>query len=331
MAANSQIEWTDATWNPIAGCSIVSPGCHNCYAMRTAARLEAMGQAKYSGTTKKTNGKVLWTGKVNLNAEALSIPLQWRKPKRVFVNSMSDLFHDDVPDWFIDRVFGVMAVCPQHTFQVLTKRAERMARYFQGERKYAGEPVDLKFAIAVCAGNMVEDGDIAADAVHTGPWPLPNVWLGVSVEDRKRIDRIDHLRHTLAAVRFLSIEPLLEDLGEIDLTGISWVIVGGESGHGARPMHPDWARSLRDQCEAASVPFFFKQWGEWAPGDQDDSQRRGVSAIHAANQRDRVWFPPLESNDERCPIFRVGKKAAGRLLDGRTWDEFPAIQPEPTP
>lgn len=210
----STIEWTDATWNPLTGCNKVSPGCKHCYAERMAGRLQHMGVSNYQ------NGFEL-----TLHEHALEIPRRWRSPRTVFVNSMSDLFHVDVPLEFIQRVFKVMAETPQHRYQILTKRAERLeelAPYLE--------------------------------------WPA-NVWMGVSVETLNYADRINYLRQVPAAVRFLSLEPLLEPLPELDLTGIHWAIVGGESGPGARPMEEGWVRDLRDQCQRAQVAFFFKQWG----------------------------------------------------------------------
>ena len=256
MAVASKIQWTDATWNPTAGCSVISPGCTRCYAMRDAWRLahnpNPKIQAKYAATVRKVNGKPVWTGRVNLDKEALLAPLRWRKPRRVFVDSMSDLFHENVPDEWIDRVFAVMALTRRQTYQVLTKRPERMQTHFahlrERERAVYGALLDL--AIPRNLGRPI--GCLL---------PLRNVWLGVSVEDRRQLYRIDDLRATPAAIRFLSIEPLLEDLGEIDLTGVDWVIVGGESGPDARPFDIAWARSLRDLCQAAGVAFFMKQLG----------------------------------------------------------------------
>jgi protein gp37 len=310
MAANSKIEWTEATWNPIAGCSIVSPGCHHCYAMRTAARLEAMGQAKYAGTTKKVDGKTLWTGRINLDEPTLSLPLLTKKPTVWFVNSMSDLFHHDVPHHFISRVFGVMASCPQHTFQVLTKRAERMRWYVQAVYE---SPKDHDW----WPSSMWHTRSIE---------PLANVWLGASTEDQPRFDeRINWLLQTPAAVRFISAEPLLGPIDAELYLGLAdtvtatpwldWVIAGGESGHGARPMHPDWARRLRDECVAASVPFFFKQWGEWA--DFDHAYDVCADRRYKAGSMQQVFVAGKAMN-------RVGKIAAGRLLDGREWNEMPS-------
>jgi protein gp37 len=234
MAHGTGIEWTQSTWNPVTGCTKVSAGCKYCYAERMAERLHAMGQANYRNGFRLT-----------LQPHMLELPLRWKKPQSIFVNSMSDLFHDEVPLEYIQRVFDVMRRASWHSFQVLTKRSERLAR-------------------------------LSADL----PWP-PNIWMGVSVENDTHRTRIDDLRVTGAAVKFLSLEPLLGPLSALDLHDINWVIVGGESGPNARPMHPSWPIDVRDQCQHANVPFFFKQWGG------------------------------------------QNKKRAGRVLDGRTWDQQP--------
>jgi protein gp37 len=219
MSDRSSIEWTDATWNPVRGCTKISPGCAHCYAETFAERFRGVPGHPYE------QGFDL-----RLIPEKLAEPFKWASRRRVFVNSMSDLFHEGVPDEYILRVADVMKAANWHTFQVLTKRSERMAELLKTKLRFAAE--------------------------------LPHIWWGVSVENRKHgLPRIDYLRAAPAVVRFLSVEPLLEDLGVIDLNGIHWVIVGGESGHGARPMHADWVRSVRDQCQAAGVKFFFKQWG----------------------------------------------------------------------
>lgn len=242
MATVSAIEWTEETWNPATGCSKVSAGCENCYAEVMARRLHAMGVAGYD------NGF-----NVTLMPSRLDQPLYKKKPTRYFVNSMSDLFHERIPDEYIARVFSVMEKTPQHTYQILTKRAYRLPDYF-------------------------------------GVNQLPsNVWLGVTVEDRASgVPRIDHLRNVSAAVRFLSIEPLLEDLGDIDLTDIHWVIVGGESGPKARPMNEEWVLSVKERCDHYGSAFFFKQWGTWG-----------------------------------ADMVKRNKKANGRLLLGRKWDAYP--------
>lgn len=270
MAGRSSIEWTDRTWNPVTGCTKLSSGCEHCYAEAIAHR--------FAGSAAFPAGFA-----VTLHPERLGAPRRWRAPSRVFVNSMSDLFHSEVPTEFIARVFAVMAATPRHTYQVLTKRPARMR--------------------ALLRRPLLDDVE----------WPLPNVWLGVSTEDQHWAQiRIPVLLATPAAVRFVSAEPLLGALrlhgswlGELGSGGLDWVIVGGESGRAARPMRPGWARSLRDQCQAAGVAFFFKQWGEWAPHPD----------------------PPL-AGAEDPPMVRVGKKAAGRVLEGRTYDELP---PPPVP
>lgn len=329
--SKSTIEWTDDTWNPVSGCTRVSAGCDNCYAVKMTKRLEAMGQEKYTGLV--NIGKGHFNGVVKTHEDVLTIPLKVRKPRRYFVNSMSDLFHRDVPLEFINKVFAVMALCPQHTFQILTKRPERMAEYMNlpcpikvrprwcdAVRQMVSDKVlplyDDGFShnLAEAWVNRLGVSLASPFIVDYPDKPLRNVWLGTSVEDQQTADeRIPHLLKCPAAVRFLSCEPLL---GPVDLTRlpvgrnfidclrcdfhggqgsviagppsgtgpVDWVIVGGESGPGARPMHPDWARSLRDQCVAAGVPYFFKQWGG------------------------------------------VDKKSTGRIIDGRTWDEFPVVK-----
>lgn len=321
MADRTSIEWTDASWNPIRGCSLVSAGCANCYAMKQAHRFGGVGQP-YDALTELGPQGTRWTGQVRLVPELLDQPLRWRKPRRIFVCSMSDLFHENVPDDFIDRVFAVMALAPQHTFQVLTKRPARMGRYFCQDRMGVIDRA-VEF-VADRRGDVA--GRVVLENLEAGGWPLPNVWLGVSVEDQKTADeRIPLLLQIPAAVRWISAEPVLEpiDLSQfiplnryssyraargamLNMPGLDWVVIGGESGPGARPMHPDWARSIRDQCVAAGVPFFFKQWGDLvARRDHDPKRLMDRFAV------DRFFK-------------RVGKKAAGRVLDDRTWDEFPA-------
>ncbi len=238
MSTSSKIEWTEQTWNPTVGCTKISPGCKHCYAEKMALRLQAMGMRGYE------NGFGL-----SLMPERLAEPLERRKPTIYFVNSMSDLFHEEVPFEYIDKVFDVMKRAHQHTFQVLTKRAERMADY--------------------CLGKTIP----------------PNVWLGVSVEDRKHgLPRIELLRGIDVMVRFLSIEPLLEDLGKPDFSDLHWVIVGGESGSKARPMQRQWVDGIKRQCDKYGVPFFFKQWGTWGPDGQKRSKK-----TNGRNYKGRVW------------------------------------------
>lgn len=249
MSDKSAIEWTDATWNPTTGCDRVSPGCANCYALNLAARLKRMGQPAY-----QVDGDPRTSGPgfaLTLHPERVALPLRWARPRRVFVNSMSDLFHPDVPDAFIASVFAAMALGGRHTFQLLSKRPERMRAWLTRDNAEASvreAAYELDFGRAVTTMDLT-------------PWPLPNVWLGASVENARWRTRIDELRETPAAVRFLSCEPLLGPLGELDLEGIHWVIVGGESGSRHRPVQPAWVTEIRDQCASVEVPFFFKQWG----------------------------------------------------------------------
>lgn len=252
--AESQIEWTDSTWNPVAGCSLASAGCKNCYAMKMAHRLEAMGIEKYAGLTQKHGKNITWNGAIREDRSTLDAPLRWRKSRKIFVNSMSDLFHPDVSDDFILEVWRVMRETPHHNYQILTKRPERMQEIVSGQ-------VELV---------------------------LPNVWLGTSVEDMAATHRIDALRHTPATIRFISFEPLISSVGVIDLTGIHWAIVGGESGANARPIREVWIDEIHSQCVTYNTAFFFKQWGAWGK----DNQKRS-------------------------------KKANGREYRGRTWDEMP--------
>ncbi|MBI1243795.1 MAG: DUF5131 family protein [Alphaproteobacteria bacterium] len=311
----TKIEWTDETWNPIAGCSIVSKGCTNCFAMKMAARLEAMGQAKYAGLTMPSKAGPVWTGNIGVAAgRPFTQPLRWNRPRRVFVNSMSDLFHEGVSDDTIDKVFAIMALTPQHTYQVLTKRPERARAYLSVDRRRA-----IMAAIANLAPFAGDDALVIYTDIKLGErWPLPNGWLGVSVEDQATADeRIPLLLDTPAAVRWISAEPLL---GPVELTQygsarLDWVVVGGESGPGARAMHPDWPRSLRDQCAAAGVPFLFKQHGAWLSVRDDEGQiRYGEHLV-------KVWGGPDKGGDDA--VYRVGKHAAGRVLDGRLHDEYP--------
>lgn len=341
MSDNTGIEWTDATWNPVTGCTKVSAGCDNCYAEKIAHR--------FAGTKAYPNGF-----EVTLRPERLDWPLRKRKPLRIFVNSMSDLFHDQVSDEYIAQVFAVMAAAPQHTFQVLTKRHARMRSLLS----------DIRFRQKVAS--------IVSDRAGEPPfepypefhrvfdsWPLPNVWLGASTENQKWADvRIPALLDTPAAVRFISAEPLL---GPINLRrewgygpGIDWIIVGGESGPGARPMHPDWARALRDQRNTVGAAFLFKQWGEWGtasrtgspalarlPAPMDPHGRLDFRGGVAMTDDGNVYQPgdldwpdgPRRGEAHRADfphhhptyLYRVGKKRTGRELDGRTWDQYPEV------
>lgn len=293
-STSTKIEWTERTWNPVRGCSLVSPGCTNCYAMGQAHRFSGAGKPYEGLTRKRVSLGPVWTGEVRLVREALGEPLSWRKPSRVFVNSMSDLFHEGVPDGFITDVWRIMFSAPQHTFQVLTKRPERARSWLAKwtdrieddyEPKLARGPAATRAAHKSGRAHLFADMIEGWGAPPPGAafptydwaegmirWPnvLRNVWLGVSVEDRKfGLPRIAHLRATPAAVRFLSIEPLLEDLGSIDLTGISWVIVGGESGHGARRCDVRWIRNIVAQCREQGVAVFVKQLGAFVVDRND--------------------------------------------------------------
>lgn len=310
MANNSKIEWTQATWNPITGCDKVSQGCKNCYAEIMHRRLMKMHTRKYNKP---------FLGDVSFHEDDLGIPLKRKKPTIYFVNSMSDLWHPYVLFEWIESIFFVMAESQQHTFQILTKRPEIAIDFYQWLKKRNREWWDAR------------------------PWPLPNVWIGTSVEDQKTADeRIPHLIKIPAAVRFLSCEPLLGEIVlswnqngfKVDEKGanLHWCIVGGESGHKARPMHPDWVRSLRDQCKAAGIPFFFKQWGQWGPYEKaraliTPEQSLGVfKSIHVYHNG-KVEENPLytDVDSELCEwMFKLGKHAAGNVLDGKTHLNYPA-------
>ena len=366
MSTNSSIEWTDATWNTLSGCTRISEGCDHCYIERTPPF--RMAHRKFDSP--RIGGS---TG-IILHEDRLELPLHWRNPRRVFVNSLADLFHDDVPAEHIAKVFATMARAERHTFQVLTKRPARMRSLL------ADGGVKLLEATS---------DEATAMALYDAYWPLPNVWIGTSVESQKWADiRVPQLLRTEAAIRFLSIEPLL---GPIDLHGpihadgplrgsrtkltywltgepqwapeetgptgvvmqplavgpqIDWVIVGGESGPGARPMHPDWARKLRDQCVESNVPFFLKQWGEWGvdwPLDKDGRIVPGPRGLRVTVANDGAIYQPgdlsypdgprygeaIRADHNRAnltPMYRLGKHATGRELDGRTWDEQPLVR-----
>lgn len=326
----SKIEWTDRTWNPVRGCSLVSEGCRNCYAMKQAHRFSGKG-LPFEGLTKNTNSGVKWTGDIRLVPDSLDEPFKWKKPSMVFVNSMSDLFHEDVPFEFIDKVLDTIMQTPWHTYQVLTKRTERMMDYLSYSEEKNG--IVLSFN--------------------------RNLWLGVSVEDQKTADqRIPKLLEAPAKIKWISAEPLL---GSIDLvkyldapwelpqTQLAWVVVGGESGHGARPMHPDWVRTIRDQCKESQTPFFFKQWGEYLPfqptaqppfyarcSDNAEFDSHGMNFIDPMTAEPGKWLGyqwydhdvatmmDFETNSELLTTYlKVGKSKSGNYLDGRQHLEFP--------
>lgn len=403
MSDGSAIEWTDATWNPITGCTLVSDGCRHCYAAELATTRLRNHPSRAGLARKNAAGEAKFTGEVRINKQWLDQPLRWKRPRRIFVCAHSDLFHEAVPDGWIDQVFAVMALAPQHTFQVLTKRPARAQEYLTadgGFGPWGRVEHHARHMAHIPAGKTL--------ATYGGS-NLPHIWLGTSVEDQAAADaRIPHLLAAPAAIRFLSAEPLLGPLslepwlawpdggcelpdgryfgcascdgeapgckcprdrayytcdeGPRDATGcpewvhaeritLDWVIVGGESGRGARPMHPDWARSLRDQCAAASVPFLFKQWGSWAPiselGESDDLYHPAPERHPEASRRCRVANLVMHASGstfDRVPggayhgcttagafaagakamlMFEVGKARAGRLLDGREHNGFP--------
>lgn len=252
----SEIEWTDTTWNPIAGCSIMSDGCSNCYAMHMAYRLERMGVKKYEGVSRRSGKKTVWTGKIVQDEKSLDVPFKWKKPRKVFVNSMSDLFHEGVDANFIEKIWKVMEQTPQHNYQILTKRPDRMKEFIRDRIQLV----------------------------------LPNVWLGTSVENNKVIARINELSKIPATIRFISFEPLIAPVGEVNLEHIDWAIVGGESGPKARPIEELWIDEIYEQCKISGTRFFFKQWGAWGK----DNKKRS-------------------------------KKLNGRVYKGRIWDEMPRL------
>jgi len=399
MSDHTKIEWADATVNAVNGCSVCSPGCTNCYAMRLAGTRMKHHPTR-EGLTTDTKAGPVWNGTVRLHEPALLQPLRWKRPRRIFWNAHGDLFHESVPDEWIDRVFAVCALTPQHTHMILTKRSARMRKYVISRRALSGNIGGEAVALALEDGRAEYGGvsttfplkaaevrEAVIDRIYSHNF-VPNVWLGVSVEDQARADeRIPDLLATPAAVRFISAEPLL---GPVDLTDLAlgrreprdatmdalggdvwdedgergavakldWVIAGGESGPHARPMHPDWARSLRDQCAAAGAPFHFKQWGEWAPicalddsyytdfyerrplGRDPEGPRRCIKdqmtmqasgRIFPIDQWSRIIGEDPASRDFAYEqgkggmhFFRCGKARAGRLLDGVDHSEFPA-------
>jgi len=379
VADATHIEWTDATWNPIAGCSVVSPGCTNCYAMKLAGGRLQHHRSRAGLTTDSKAGPV-WNGLVRLNEEWFDQPLRWSRPRRIFVCAHGDLFHESVPDAWIDRVFAVMALAPHHTFQVLTKRAARMRAYVENRApKLARFMIDEYLIKAPDTAPKGRARNVAwpvksignidmPDDVTMAEWPLPNVWLGVSAEDQTRADeRLPELVATPAAVRFVSLEPLL---GPVDITPhlfiythedayklaacecdgedpvlpfrdpattapddiasprLDLVIVGGENG--PRPMHPDWVRDIRDACSDARVAFFFKQWGTWGPGEIAGPIKGPQEGAHWFDARwDIQRYTAGEAEaftaDDEPDVWRLGKAAAGRLLDGVLHDAMPVI------
>jgi protein gp37 len=371
MADGSEIEWTDATWNPITGCKLVSAGCTFCYAMLLAGtRLKNHPSRK--GLTLQTKAGPVWNGKVRFNEEWLTQPLSWKRPRRIFVCAHGDLFAEEVPDAWIDRVFAVMALAPQHTFQVLTKRAARMRAYHADKGAYQR----ILNAARPLRDHWPHFGSVPISDPRDGAF-WPHVWKGVSCEDQLRAnERIPELLQTPAGLHFVSLEPLLGpiELEHIPLTKpdersvfrtinaltgrrghggkcgytetcdpiqphLGWVITGGESGLHARPMHPDWERKIRDDCAAAGVPYFKKQWGEWLPWSQfssisdldDSAEQTRFDTCEWTGQGWRdvgrpMWSDSIDGNinDDHC-VGRVGKKIAGRTLDGIIHDAMPQV------
>lgn len=310
----TKIEWAERTWNPIVGCSLVSAGCTNCYAMPLAWRMskhpnDKIGP-KYAGTVELVKGKPVWTGKVNMSEESLLIPLKYKLPTVWFVNSMGDPFHLAVTDEQLDRMFGVMAHCPQHVFQVLTKRPRRMRDYLAKRRNAA--------PVMVPIGN----GMLEQHPFNNELQPPANIWLGVTIEDKRALlQRAALLKETPAALRFWSCEPLLGHLGYIpaDLMP-DWVISGGESGAGARPSHPAWHTHLRDQCMKAGIPYFFKQWGTFSPINQI-----GGRFDHRERIDTRVMMSGDYGGHNGWPMKRQPKHLSGRTLEGIEYNQMPAI------
>lgn len=383
--SKTKIEWCarpgtqPETWNPTTGCDKVSQGCKNCYAEVMHRRLRGMYPEKYSHD---------FLGTVKTHEDVLTLPLTWKKPRTVFVNSMSDLFHEQVPFDFIDKVFAIMALTPQHTYQVLTKRADRMKEYMdQYEIGVIEDLADEFISEFFLPRGLVpplpwywENFGKDEDGIHQGgKWEyddpnisfLPNVWMGVSVEDQKAAnERIPFLLQVPAAIRFLSCEPLLGkinldeclrpamDLLEAEAPGltkafgelmsaaginyINWVIAGGESGHHARPMHPDWVRNLRDQCRTAVVPFFFKQWGQWVDHDNYKALheqfyfKKGHCQLYLGIKGNELELPSPHTHitddtlvgESAAKMYMVGKHHSGNLIDGRKWNQFPKARRE---
>lgn len=359
MADGTKIEWTDATWNIITGCSVVSAGCKHCYAMKLAGTRLAHHPSR-EGLTIDTAAGPVWNGEVRFNDQWLLQPLEWTRPRRIFVCAHGDLFHESVPDEWIDKVFAVMALAPQHTFQVLTKRASRMRQYLSNENVWPRIEAAARRIYRELTGRQIEGKVLIG--------PLPHIWLGVSVEDQAAADaRIPDLLCTPAVVRWISAEPLL---GAVDLmqvavpadedllrrpwdfegykfnalqahdddrfhqapAALDWVVIGGESGAKARPMSIQWARELRDQCASAGVPFLFKQWGEWAPAGCRRPGERGAFAFGDYEHARSIFhvtdsYPrPFTAFGARCVLERVGKKRAGRKLDGAEHNGFPEVR-----
>lgn len=357
MSGDTKIEWATKVWNPFRGCSKVSEGCRNCYAIKMANRFSGDG-GHYEGLVKKTNSMLNWTGIVQRAPQVLKDPLSWKKHQRIFMNSMSDLFHESIEDWMIDEVFGIVLAChvlenrQSHTFMSLTKRPERQREYFSASpRELIKRWTKAMDGVVIMDNPDMMFSEYVASFSINQIFPLPNYWVGTSVENQEAADkRVPEILQVPAAIRFLSMEPLL---GPVDLTKvnlpeqlqpdwsigndalkfnalsddedrlyqsenhISWVITGGESGPNARPSNSDWFRSIRDQCTAVGVAFHFKQYGEWIHNTHHNFKNYDGMKV-----RDVMSKLPNGFTHVDC-YRKIGKKNAGRLLDGRTWDEFP--------
>jgi protein gp37 len=331
---STKIEWCTETWNPVVGCTKVSPGCDNCYAERMARRIAGIASAplEYDSVI-GSNG---WTGVCFFNDSRTGLlkPLSWRKPRRIFIPSMGDLFFSEVNNTWRDWIMAIMALKPEHTFMILTKRPDAMKRYFEASKEDLVERwASATYEMGLSDKN--DDADACYCYVHNRAekeWPFKNIWLGVTAEDQQRAnERVPVLLSIPAAKRFVSVEPMLEKIDLVNVFGdrspvtggqqlgyIDWVICGGESGPGARPMHPDWARFLQIQCKTATVPFFFKQWGEWLPsydfGERLDKLIKNFPKSRIG--KDHVF-------EDGIHMYKIGKKAAGALLDGKRYREYP--------
>lgn len=319
MSSKSKIEWTQTSWNPLVGCTKVSEGCRNCYAIRFSHRMSTTVPS-YFGITKKINGKPEWSDKIRVDRNKLRQPLTWKRARMIFVNSMSDMFHERVDDLDIAEIFAIMATESRHTFQILTKRPQRMATLLTDEPfKKSVETILHNWGYSLKLDNV---------------WPLRNVWVGASVENEKSaIERVPYLLMTPAAIRWISAEPLLGRITNcslgVKLRGIQWIVAGGETGPNARPAHPDWFRALRDLCVSSGVPFFFKQWGEWGTVENLKVYKNSQLAIvdpatgdfFLRNKTYNLLMPVEKSRH----MIRAGRKAAGRLLDGKEWNEYPNL------
>jgi protein gp37 len=328
MGSQTKIEWTDSTWNPIRGCTRVSEGCRNCYAERVAARFSQKGKP-YEGFAIWKAGEPRWTGKIEFIDSHLHDPLRWKEPRKIFVNSMTDPFHPGVTETWLDSIFAVMALSDWHIHQMLTKRVKRMMEYTRSVGQISACDILQARVARFAEAIAIERGEKTTSPywdTWLENWPLKNIWLGASAEDQPNYDyRRDDLENTAAAVIWWSLEPLL---GPITLNLDSckrlpdWIVVGGESGPDARPMHPKWPRDIRDECRRAGVPLFFKQWGEFAPHRDENFPQVSIS-VDGQTSTTRV------QNADWQIMSKVGRARAGHKLDGQEWKEFPKVKDLP--